>query len=323
MTLIRVLEESIDGRKVMLVYGKGGVGKTTFSLMVGLHMSAHGYKVLVVSLDPAKHLPNYVNCKCINRVYAVTDNLHVEQYDVTVDVKRLGEEYALLLRRVSTRLAALNLDKVLNVVTAAPGLEEEAYLRKLEALYNRSVEYDYVVIDMPPTGVALRIVKLPLLYNVWLEALEEIRFRLAEARAMLARVAGGDFSDPVLEKLKHLRNRFSKLHNAIIDGGITLHVGVATPEPLPVMEVEQVANALRQHGAWLGLAVLNRVLSLGEAKRLGIHRQQVEAFERLKKVAQRVLLIPYLGRPTKSLGDVQELLSLVKRLELGDILPQL
>ncbi len=297
-------------RRVNLVYGKGGVGKTTFSLMAGLCASRAGRRVLVVSLDPAKHLPGYTGCSsCINRVEC-RGSLCLEQYDVGVDARRLGEEYATLLRRISARLTVLNLDDLVDVVRDAPGLEEEAYLRKLASIYEESGGYDHVVVDMPPTGVALRIIRLPRLYMVWLDALIEVRERLAETRAMLARLGGGEYSDPVLEKLRAARARYERIAG-LIAGPETLHVGVATPEPLPVEELVMVSESLSRLGARLGLAVLNRVLPRAEAERLGVLAQQEAARARLGAVAEEVVEIPYLGRPTRSLADVEELLGMV------------
>ncbi len=295
--------------RIVLVYGKGGVGKATFSILAGLYAKSHDRKVIVVSMDPAKHLPGYVGCECINRPVAV-EGIVFEQYDPSEDVRRPGEEYALLLRRVSTRLSIINLDSLVNVVRDAPGLEEEAYLRRLEKIYTLIDEYDTVIVDMPPTGVALRIVKLPRLYSIWLSVLEDVRSKLLETKAMIARVAGGEVADPVLEKLRELRKRFEALEERIVDERVTLYVGVATPEPLPVMEVEQVASSLGKLGARLGLVVLNRVLGESDAARLGVLERQREARERLERIGP-VFEIPYLGRPTRSLEDVKKLLSML------------
>ncbi len=48
----------LDGRRICICVGAGGVGKTTTSAAIALGMAARGMKVAVVTIDPAKRLAN-------------------------------------------------------------------------------------------------------------------------------------------------------------------------------------------------------------------------------------------------------------------------
>jgi anion-transporting ArsA/GET3 family ATPase len=48
----------LDGRRVCVCGGSGGVGKTTTSAAVALGMAARGLRVAVVTIDPARRLAN-------------------------------------------------------------------------------------------------------------------------------------------------------------------------------------------------------------------------------------------------------------------------
>ena len=50
--------EMLDGKRVCVCCGSGGVGKTTTSAAVALGMAARGAKVAVVTIDPANRLAN-------------------------------------------------------------------------------------------------------------------------------------------------------------------------------------------------------------------------------------------------------------------------
>ena len=50
--------EILDGKRVCVCGGSGGVGKTTTSAAIALGMAARGAKVAVVTIDPAKRLAN-------------------------------------------------------------------------------------------------------------------------------------------------------------------------------------------------------------------------------------------------------------------------
>ncbi|MBV9471956.1 MAG: AAA family ATPase, partial [Solirubrobacterales bacterium] len=46
--------ELLEGKRVCICGGAGGVGKTTTSAAIALGMAARGAKVAVVTIDPAK-----------------------------------------------------------------------------------------------------------------------------------------------------------------------------------------------------------------------------------------------------------------------------
>src|SRR5947208_9639742 len=58
-TLPRVsIAELLEGKRVCVCGGSGGVGKTTISAAIALGMAARGAKVAGVTIDPAKRLAN-------------------------------------------------------------------------------------------------------------------------------------------------------------------------------------------------------------------------------------------------------------------------
>src|SRR5205814_7292441 len=50
--------ELLEGKRVCVCAGSGGVGKTTTSAAIALGMAARGAKVAVATIDPARRLPN-------------------------------------------------------------------------------------------------------------------------------------------------------------------------------------------------------------------------------------------------------------------------
>jgi anion-transporting ArsA/GET3 family ATPase len=52
--------EILEGKRVCVCAGSGGVGKTTTSAVIALGMAAAGAKVAVVTIDPANRLANGV-----------------------------------------------------------------------------------------------------------------------------------------------------------------------------------------------------------------------------------------------------------------------
>ncbi|MEM2158103.1 MAG: ArsA-related P-loop ATPase [Sulfolobales archaeon] len=65
-------------KHVVLVIGKGGVGKTTVSILLSLVLSNLG-DTLLYSLDPAKHLIKYLGIDKAMKYYKVTGKLSAYQ----------------------------------------------------------------------------------------------------------------------------------------------------------------------------------------------------------------------------------------------------
>ncbi|MCE4618418.1 MAG: ArsA family ATPase [Desulfurococcales archaeon] len=312
----RLLEEillsGINGKHTLIVIGKGGVGKTTFSILAGITYSKKG-KTLIASLDPAKHLLGYLNLEKPLKISEIMDNLYAVQYDIGPLAKKLSDEYSIILKQVMPGLTIVNLDDVVKAIRHAPGFEEEIFLRILEELYRS--DYDYVVIDTPPTGITHRILNLPNLHMFWIEKLYELRARIISLRYAMARALGKDYKphDPVLRKLEELHEKYKGMWNDLRDPKKTSVAIVATPEPLPIYEAKSTLDLLNKLGIACRLLVINRILPK-EASKLGLLDIQEKSIKEAKEIVDKqceIIGIMHHKKPPKSLVEVLELVDLI------------
>lgn len=77
----------LSSKKILLVGGKGGVGKTTVSSALSMLAAKNGKKVLLVSTDPAHSLSDVFNMDIGDRLQHVSDNLTVMEIDPDKEVK--------------------------------------------------------------------------------------------------------------------------------------------------------------------------------------------------------------------------------------------
>ncbi|MEM4793608.1 MAG: ArsA-related P-loop ATPase [Pyrobaculum sp.] len=289
---------NLGGRHVVVVLGKGGVGKTTVSILIASELARVG-ETLLVSFDPAKHFTKYLGVKEPGREYRIGENLYAIQLDIEKAARKIIEEHIVVVKAILPTLSALNLEDVVDVIYHSPGFEEEVFLRWLEQLY--TVKYRHVVVDTPPTGIALRTLTLPRLYRLWLEKLVDIREKIVARRYVIAKALGREIKleDPVLNKLRELLERFKRLREDLASSEKTSYVIVTNPEPLPMYEAEMVAQYLKKEFLREPtLIVMNK-----SPEDSGVD----EVFEHFRKLPGAKLLIKRVSPPPSSFEEVLRL----------------
>ncbi len=289
-------------KHAVITIGKGGVGKTTISILISLILRDSG-KTLLYSLDPAKHLIKYLGIKEPMKHYEVRDNLTAYQLDINLALNATLDRYVELIKDISPSLSVLNLEDVANTIKYSPGVEEEVLMKELHKALNQE-EYEYVVIDTPPTGITLRTLIMPKLYKLWIDKLIEVRERILSLRYAIARTLGREFKvkDPVLEKLYEMRETYSSLWD-LLRGGNTSFVLVANPEKMPLLEVMDVIKFLETElGVKPKLLVMNKYEDSPES---------AEVMEEFKRLPYNKVVVPRVSKPPAELNDVIGLLRLV------------
>jgi len=159
--------EFFDTTRLVIVAGKGGVGKTTVTAVLARAAADSGLRVLAVDLDGKPTLGELVG-----------DLPHLSLTAPDALAEYL-EDHG--LKRVAKRLAASGIIDV--VSTAAPGIDDIVVLGKLKQL-ERSSDHDLVIVDGPAAGHAITF--------------------LLSARGLLDTVRGGPIRTQALDVLEML-----------------------------------------------------------------------------------------------------------------------
>jgi anion-transporting ArsA/GET3 family ATPase len=283
---------------VLIVAGKGGVGKTTVSAAIARMAAQAGLSVLVVELEgkPGIHSA-FGGSGPLDYAGA---QLHGDGRGA-VQARWITPDDALLeyladhgLQRVSKRLVSSG---VLDVVaTAIPGIRDVLVLGKIKQL-ERAKAADLIVVDAPATGHAVTF--------------------LTSAQGLLDAARGG----PV-------RAQAAEVVDLLHDPARCRVMLVSLPEELPVSETVDAAYLLEDRaGVQLGPVVVNafdtlpeglavpaaeaaaaagltldaqRIEALDAARRFRMHRHglQVEQVERLaRELPLPQLRLPELATP--------------------------
>mgnify|MGYP001816568492 CR=1 FL=1 len=157
-------------KKVIVVCGAGGVGKTTTSASLALAAARAGRRVLVITIDPSKRLAQTLGVSPNERE---PTPLPIDRQEA-VGIAAPGSLSAWMLdpQAVSDRTVrrlsadALSADRLLdnpvyrNVTSMIAGMQEYMAVEALHS-FVRDDRYDLVVLDTPPSRDALRFLDAP------------------------------------------------------------------------------------------------------------------------------------------------------------------
>jgi anion-transporting ArsA/GET3 family ATPase len=167
------VSDLLEGKRVCVCGGSGGVGKTTTSAAVALGMAAEGAKVAVVTIDPARRLANALGLQELENeprrvepqrlagVAGRSGTFSGELWAMMLDPKRTFDE---LIDRVAAdpeRAEEIKRNRVYSELsTAVSGSQEFTAVAKLYEL-ERDGDFDLLVLDTPPSRNALDFLDAP------------------------------------------------------------------------------------------------------------------------------------------------------------------
>jgi len=135
----------LSASRVLIVAGKGGVGKSTVAAALAQAATGVGLHTLLVEIEGK------------NPVVGL--DLRVERVAITPGAALADYFDSLGLGRVSRRLLAAGIVDL--VASTAPGIDDLLILGKIKQL-EQTGEWDLIVVDGPPAGQAIGLLRAPL-----------------------------------------------------------------------------------------------------------------------------------------------------------------
>ncbi len=271
---INALVENLAIKKhgLILVMGKGGVGKTTLAASLAIGLVDQGQTVLLSTTDPAAHL--------LEVMAGSLPGLRTERIDPKVETERYIEKI------MASQDATLNEAEkaLLWEDLQSPFTEEVAVFHAFSKLIGQA-QHGFVVLDTAPTGHSLLLMDATGAYHR--QALHDLK-------------NSGIDSDDIVTPLVRLQNPES-----------TFVILVSLLETTPVSQAAELQEDLRRANIEPYAWVINKsILDSGTTDPLLLKKMETERTQLLRiknSYAKRIFVLPWQAEPPVGLTKLRGL----------------
>ena len=331
---------SLFNKRVIMVLGAGGVGKTTTAAAIACGAAEYGKKVALLSIDPAKRLADAMGIKLGYELTEVAPSLFkgelhacmLDQAAVFDAMVRKFANEAMQKRIFSNRVYA-------QVSRNLGGPLEYMALAKLGDVFSEN--YDLIVVDTPPDVHALDFLRRPNILSGFTEAgvMKWLikPFYIAQKVGMgklfslgeklmggIATITGVAMLEKISEFLYIMDDVIKGFHASgnqvleLLKSADTSFGVVSSPFPASMRAVENIMQELHNDGFPLDFALLNRITADYTVDSLSSYPEDIKCWIEayVKKSKQSDLASHHLVKQISKYG--YEHCRLVKVAELSD-----
>lgn len=245
--------------RIILITGKGGVGKTTVSAATAIKAADLGHATLVMSTDPAHSLADAFDMPLGDAPTRVAPNLDAQQID---SQQRLEESWGEVRDHLTELFDWSGLKGIeAEELTVFPGMDEIFSLATVRD-HARSGAYDVVIVDCAPTAETLRLLSLPEVMSWYMDKMFPIGRKVARVvRPVISKVSAIPVAnDAVFDAVARFYDRLDGIRELLSDSEVTSARLVMNPEKMVIAEARRTYTYLALFGYGVDSAIVNRVL---------------------------------------------------------------
>ena len=314
-----------DSLKLILLGGKGGVGKTTCATSTALYLAKKN-KTLLISTDPAHSLYDSLDIQTkteneIHPIYSLISedfkkyeelkNLSIYEISAEKSLKQFKLEYEDEIKKILDTSSYLDNEDIDSLFTLPiPGIDEVMGFKIIVDLIEEA-KFDKYIVDTAPTGHALRLLTLPQLLDDWIKVLAKMRWKY---RYMVTSFSGKYKQDEGDDFLLVMKKTVKRIESILKNSDLCEFIAVTIPEYMAIMETDRLIKSLGKYGIKVKQLIINNVL---ESEDCSFCRQRKEAQKKyIKQIFEKfdtlqITEIPLQPREVKGLDEIHNFKNLL------------
>jgi len=302
----------LSKRRIILIGGPGGVGKTTLAAALGVSLGMRGYRTLVLTVDPARRLAQALGFKNFSQSLQKVESADFPGLNLTASMLDSEHYFDKVIERFARspeqKKKILENRLYRTMVESLGGSHEYAAMERLLEFVS-SEDYDKIIVDTPPTQNALDLLQAPQrLANFmdnsvlkWFQKQSGLHlFQRGTQAAMkvLQKILGSEFLDQlasVLGDLEGMQAGFRSRHLAVMElfrNPSTAFVLVTQASEARFLESVEFYKTLLTENILMDRLILNRIdpsFQLGPSENIPADSQ--EWLSNLQKYFQELHLV--------------------------------
>jgi arsenite/tail-anchored protein-transporting ATPase len=235
--------DAIAGRRVILIGGKGGAGKTTVSIAAALHL-AKSKPVILFTTDPASNLSDILH-----------GELRFESLDAAALYRRFLDRNLESFLELGDRGTYLDKDELRRFFELSlPGVDELMAWMRIGELAEENPDAT-IIVDTAPTGHTLRMLSSADHFRQFAEALDSMQ---AKHRGMVRQFTRRDVRDAMDAFVDQFETDARRRRDLLTNPAHAAFVPVTLSEPWVVEQTERLVRDVRADGIDVPFVILNR-----------------------------------------------------------------
>lgn len=250
--------------------GKGGSGKTTSACATALYLGQKykNKRILIVSTDPASSLGDGFDIEVGNKITKIRNNIWAQELDAEELMKEFQKKNLDIIKTLVDRGTYLSREDIEEFSSLAlPGMDEVmaiikiADLLKTKRLAGNVGGYDLIILDTAPTGHTKVLLSLPKAMKKWLWVMDLMN---EKHRFMMRRIRGKYVPDECDKFLEETMADIENVEELLENFETTEFVPVTIPEPMSILETEELLEDLKRMRIQVKSIIANRVMMVQE-----------------------------------------------------------